>query len=209
MSNYLLNALSTFFVLALSAITIQNTVLARSFGVSRLISLIDDTTNALIFGTLLTAVNVLSGIFNYLVGNYITLLLQKNFEQWIPRVRPLVMIACMAVAFFIVFVLTVKFAPYEYVAKAASALPVATFNVTVIGTLLISTTMQLTLLQVIAFGLGSSIGFVLAVLLVSEGQHKLQNKEMPSAFKGLPATLLFLAGLALAVYGLAGVSYTF
>lgn len=209
MSSYLLTALSTFFLLALSAMTIQNIVFSRAFGVSRLISLIDDTTNTLIFGVLLTFVNLLSGVFFYIVNNYFLVLLQENYELWIPRVRPLAMIISMAIAFFTVFVLAVKFAPYEYVAKAASALPVATFNVTVIGVLLISTTTKYTILQVIAFGLGSSIGFVLAVLLVTEGQRKLQSKAMPSAFKGLPATLLFLAGLALAVYGLSGTSYTF
>jgi hypothetical protein len=44
---------------------------------------------------------------------------------------------------------------------------------------------------------------------VTEGQRKLQNRSMPSAFKGLPATLLFLAGLSLAVFGLTGYTFSF
>ena len=78
-----------------------------------------------------------------------------------------------------------------------------------LGTLILTTSRQLPLLGTIGFAIGTSIGYVLAVFLVTEGQRKLQNDDMPAAFKGLPATLLYLAGLAFAVYGLTGYSFSF
>lgn len=203
MFSILLRDIGIFFSLALAAMTIQNAVFARALGVSRLISLIDETTDTIIFGVLLSIINVLSSIGYYLLN---TLWLRQ--QSYAVLVRPLAMVLCMSVAFFIVFVLTVKFAHYDYLAKAVAALPPATFNCTVIGTLLIATTSQYSLANMIAFGLGTSIGFVLAVLLVTEGQRKLSNRSMPTAFRGLPATLLFLAGLAMAVYGLSGHSFS-
>lgn len=204
MINVVLREIGLFFLIALSAMTIQNSVLARALGVSRLISLVDETTDTIIFGILLAVINVLSGILYYFVN---TLWLRQ--QPFAPLARPLVMILCMSVVFFLIFVLTVKFIQFNYLTKAVAALPPATFNCTVIGTLLISTTSQFSLASTVAFGLGTSVGFVLVVLLVTEGQRRIQGRATPAAFKGLPATLLFLAGLAMAVYGLSGHSYSF
>ncbi len=206
MIEYVFAVLASFFGLALSAATIQNTVFARSLGVSRMISLLDSTTNTVIFGVLLTIVNILSGCFYYLLGHLVLVLLPNAY---MPYIRPIAMILCMGVAFLIVFVLSVKFAPYEHLENAVTALPPATFNCTIIGTILISAISQFSIGNVVAFALGSSAGFVLAVLIVTEGQRKLQNSDIPLAFKGLPAALLLLSGLALAVYALSGHTYSF
>jgi Na+-translocating ferredoxin:NAD+ oxidoreductase RnfA subunit len=202
----ILESVSAFFIVMLGALTLQNVVFARAFGVSRLMSLLDDTTDTVIFGALLSIVMTLGGVLFYFANRAL-----RYSISYYSYIRPLVMVLCMGVAFFIVFVLTVKFAPYEYLAKAVSSLPVATFNCTVVGTLItsVSGALNYSLASVIAFSLGSSVGFMLAVLLATEGQRRLQNRDMPSAFKGLPATLLFLGGLALAVYGLAGYQLPF
>lgn len=203
-SSIVLREIGLFFTLALASMTIQNAIFARALGVSRLVSLIDETADTIIFGVLLSIVNVLSSILYYFVN---TLWLRQ--QSYATLIRPLIMVLCMSVVFFIIFVLTVKFIHYDYLTKAVAALPLATFNCTVIGTLLIATTSQFSLGNMIAFGIGTSIGFVLAVLLVTEGQRRLKSRAMPAAFRGLPATLLFLAGLAMAVYGLSGHSYSF
>ena len=206
MIDTLIEVLSAFFTLAIIAISIENSVLSRALEISRLISLVDETSDTLIFGILLTMMSTLSSIFYYLFYTYV-------FYNWPLRtyLRPLAMIICMSLAFILVFVLVVKFAPYEYLSKSVSALPVASFNCTVIGSLIVtgSATLGYTLLDSIAYGIGSSVGFVFAVLLVTEGQRWLRGRAIPPAFKGLPATLLYLAGLALAVYGLAGHTVSF
>ena len=45
---------------------------------------------------------------------------------------------------------------------------------------------------------------LLAVLLVTEAQHRLRSKAIPSAFRGLPITLVYIGVLALAIYGFTG-----
>jgi Na+-translocating ferredoxin:NAD+ oxidoreductase RnfA subunit len=206
MMDSLIGALAAFFSLAIIAISIENSVLTRALEISRLISLVDETTNTFIFGILLTTVSTLSSIFYFLFNTYV-------FYNWPLRIylRPLAMVICMSMAFFLLFIFVVKFAPYEYLSKSVTALPVATFNCTVIGSLVVSSssTLGYTLLDSIAYGIGSSIGFVLAVLLVTEGQRWLKSRSIPPAFKGLTATLLFLAGQALAIYGLAGRTVSF
>ena len=67
--------------------------------------------------------------------------------------------------------------------------------------------LQLDLFSTVCYSIGMGVGFVLSVLLVTEGQRKIQTSNTPVAFRGLPVTLLYIAGFALAVYGLLG--YTF
>ena len=52
--------------------------------------------------------------------------------------------------------------------------------------------------------LGSGLGYVLAVLLVTEARHRLRSKAIPKAFRGLPITLVYIGVLALAIYGFTG-----
>ena len=70
--------------------------------------------------------------------------------------------------------------------------------------MLISTMQSFTFLLTMGFALGSALGYVLAVLVVTEGQRKLQNRSVPAPFKGLPVTLLYIGVLALAIYGFTG-----
>ena len=45
---------------------------------------------------------------------------------------------------------------------------------------------------------------LLAVLLVTEARHRLRSRAIPSAFRGLPITLIYIGVLALAIYGFTG-----
>ena len=204
MTELLLNAVTTFFTLSIVAIAVQNTVFARALSISRLLSLVDDTTSTGIFGVLLICVSTIGGVLNWFANRLLV-----RFVPWPGLVRPLVMVLCMAVAYFLVFAVTVKLAPYDKIRKAADTLPGATFNCAVIGTLLLSVSMQLDLFETVCYTVSSGIGYVFAVALVTEGQRRIQTDHTPIAFRGLPVTLLYLAGLALAVYGLSGYSVAF
>ena len=89
--------------------------------------------------------------------------------------------------------------PWSAPPKSAAAL-----NSCVLGTVLVERTQSFTLMQSLGFGLGSGVGYLLAVLLVTEAQHRLRSKAIPSAFRGLPITLVYIGVLALAIYGFTG-----
>ena len=59
-------------------------------------------------------------------------------------------------------------------------------------------------MESIIFGLGSSIGYFIAMMLISEADKKICHERVPQAFKGLPITLIYISVLALSVYGLTG-----
>lgn len=203
MLNNVLSALGGYLLLALTAITVQNAVFARALGVSRLLSLVDDTTHTAVFSVLLIVCSTLANVAYYFLNN----LYLKDIPSY-RYFRPLGIVLCISVVFIVVFVLAVKLFPYRLVGKAAESMPMAAFNSMVIGTILLSSTSNLNLIETVVFSVASALGFTFAVLLVTEGQRKLQNRDMPAAFRGLPSTLLYLGILAMAIYALAGHTFS-
>ncbi len=85
-----------------------------------------------------------------------------------------------------------------------SQLSLATCSTAILGTLLICSNQNYTILQSIAFALGSGIGYVFAVFVVREGRRRLRSKAISSIFQGLPSSMIYIGVLSLAIYALVG-----
>ncbi len=86
----------------------------------------------------------------------------------------------------------------------ASRIPLVGFNSLVCTILFRIAANDYTFLRAMAFAVGSSVGYHFALLLIWEGRKKMEESDLPEAFSGLPALLLYIAGLAMAIYALAG-----
>lgn len=199
-----LGAVGTFFMYALIAFSVQNAVLSRALGVSRLVKLVDDdAVDSLTFCLLLTAVQLISAPLAFFANQWLA-----GFE-YRAYVRPLVLVLCSVIAFFVVLVLIITVFHLRDAKRVTAVLPMATFNCCVLGTLLITTTSSFSLAQTFGFALGSGLGYTAAVFIVTEGERRIQNDAVPETFRGLPITLIYIGVLALAVYGLTGHMITF
>ena len=74
----------------------------------------------------------------------------------------------------------------------------------VLGTLLIAGGQHYTMAQSLGFGFGSAVGYLLAVLLVTEAQRRLHSRAIPAMFQGMPITMIYTGILALAIYSVTG-----
>ena len=193
-----MQAVGVFFVYAVAAVFAENAVFSRAMGVSRLVKLVDDpTVDTLVFGGLLCLIQLLSAPLAYGVNQLLLPL------SWRGAVRPLAFLLCSTVAFFVVLVLVLAVLK-ERAKPVVAVLPMATFNTAVLGLLLITTTQSFTLLETMGFALGSGVGYLAAVLVVSEGQRKMRDANVPASFRGLPITLIYIGIVALAIYGFTG-----
>jgi len=191
----------TFFFYAIVAIAAQNAIFTRALGVSRLVKIVDDGSVELFkFGALLTAVQLISSLLSFFAGRALMGLALPYKSAFLP----LVLVLCSAIAFFIVLLILVLPKKRALAKDYVTLLPMATFNCSILGTLLLTSTGGYTLLQSLGFSLGSAVGYVLAVVLVNEGQRKIQNRGLPATFRGLPITLIYIGILALAIYGFSG-----
>ena len=190
-----LHLVGVFFNYAVLAIFAQNAVFTRSLGVSRLVR--DERTSSWWFALMLCITQVLVAPLAYFAGSFIAPLPNR------AQLRPVMYLTCIA-AVCLFELLVLKLAKGPRSGQLIRILPVAAVNSGVLGTVLVERTQSFTLEQSLGFGLGSGLGYLLAVMLVTEAQNRLRSRAIPEAFRGLPVTLIYIGVLALAIYGFTG-----
>ena len=193
-----LHLVGVFFSYAVLAIFAQNAVFTRSLGVSRLVQLVsDERTSSWWFALTLCITQVLVAPMVNFAGSFIAPLPNR------AQLRPVMYLTCIA-AVCLFELLVLKLAKGPRSGQLIRILPIAAVNSGVLGTVLVERTQSFTLEQSLGFGLGSGLGYLLAVMLVTEAGHRLRSKAIPKAFRGLPITLVYIGVLALAIYGFTG-----
>ena len=193
-----LHLVGVFFSYAVLAIFAQNAVFTRSLGVSRLVQLVgDERTSSWWFALMLCITQVLVAPLVYFAGSFIAPLPNR------AQLRPVMYLTCIA-AVCLFELLVLKLAKGPRSGQLIRILPIAAVNSGVLGTVLVERTQSFTLEQSLGFGLGSGLGYLLAVMLVTEAQNRLRSRAIPEAFRGLPITLIYIGVRALAIYGFTG-----
>lgn len=193
-----LHLVGVFFSYAVLAIFAQNAIFTRGLGVSRLVQLVGDKrTSSWWFALMLCITQVLVAPLAFYAGRLLAPLPNR------AQLRPVVYLVCIAVVCLFELVV-LKLAKGPRSGQLIRILPIAAVNSGVLGTVLVEHTQSFTLEQSIGFGLGSGLGYLLAVMLVTEAQNRLRSRAIPEAFRGLPVTLIYIGVLALAIYGFTG-----
>ena len=86
-------------------------------------------------------------------------------------------------------------------------LPLITTNCAVLGVALLSVQNNDNILDATIRGIGASVGFFLAIVLMAGIREKLENCSIPSAMKGTPIVLITAGLMAIAFCGFGGVSF--
>ncbi len=193
-----LHTSGSFFICAVLAVFAQNAIFSRALGVSRLIKIVDDTANTLIFGALICVIQVLAAPLGYFGSR---LLLNFAYRS---AVRPLVLVICSGIAYVVVMQIIKRLPQITARDEVLDMLPSATFNCAVLGAMMVSATQNYSLAQSMGFALGTGLGYLLALLVVNEAQRKLRGREVPASFRGLPINLIYIGILAMAIYGFTG-----
>lgn len=193
-----MNVVGVAFSYAVLALFAQNAIFTRGLGVSRLIQLVgDERTSSWWFALMLCVTQVLVAPLAFYAGSFIVGLPNR------AQLRPLAYLACVAlVCLFEHLILRAVKGPRS--GLLIRILPLAAVNSGVLGTVLVERTQSFTLEQSMGFGLGSGLGYLLAVMLVTEADRRLRSEAIPEAFRGLPITLIYIGVLALAIYGFTG-----
>ncbi len=193
-------AIASFFSYALVAVFVENAVLGRALGVSRLVKLVsDESSSSVIFCVLLTVMQFISSLLTFF-ANRILLTSQAASGY----MRPIIFVMCMIISFIVVLVVVAAAFPVRVSKPAINLLAMSTFNCCILGTLLITTIQGFTLAQTLGFSVGSSLSYIAVVFVLVEGEKRLNEVNVPKSLQGLPINLLYLAILSMAVYGMTG-----
>jgi electron transport complex protein RnfA len=83
-------------------------------------------------------------------------------------------------------------------------LPLITTNCAILGLALFISLREYSFIQGLVFGLGASVGFTLALVIMAGIREELETADIPESLKGAGITLIVAGILSLAFMGFAG-----
>ncbi len=188
------------FTILFTAALVNNFVLSQFLGICPFLGVSKKVETAAGMGGAVLFVITLSSAITSVLYNF---LLVPNDLQYLNTIVFIMVIA--ALVQFVEMVLK-KMMPSLYKSLGVY-LPLITTNCAVLGVALLSVQNEYTIVESIVNGVGASIGFFLAIVLMAGIREKLETSNIPEAFKGTPITLITAGLMAIAFCGFGGVGF--
>ena len=197
-----------YFVIIISAIFVNNIVLAQFLGVCPFLGVSNKLSTATGMSGAVCFVITLATVVTYLVNKYLLVPFGLGFLQTIAFI--------LVIAAFVQMVEIVlkKISPSLYQALGIF-LPLITTNCAVLGVAITVVTKEfalggaaphmLNLGEAVVYAVATSLGYGLAMCLFAGLREHLAANDVPKAFKGLPIALITVGIMALAFLGFSGI----
>lgn len=187
----------TLVIIFVSALLINNFVLAQFLGICSFIGISNNMTSSVSMGMAVTFVMVLTAVVCWPI--YFLVLVPAHLE-FLETLTFILVVACL-VQFVEMFIKKTSIALYD---ALGIYLPLITTNCAILGFALIAVTRNYSYLETIVYGVGSGLGYTLAMVLMAGVRGKLETADIPKPLQG-PGIVLITAGImALAFMGFAG-----
>ncbi|MHC4480214.1 MAG: electron transport complex protein RnfA [Planctomycetota bacterium] len=188
------NALVIFF----AAVFTENILLARFLGMCSFLAVSRQLRTAVGLGGAVTFVLAFTSVLNWIVYHMVLVPLQLEYLRFIAFI--------IVIAAFVQFVEMVieRVSPVLYFALGIF-LPLITVNCAILGVSLFIIIRDFGFFHSFAYGLGSGVGWSLAIIAMAGIREKMQKARIPRGLEGPGITLIIAGIMALAFVGLAGV----
>ena len=185
-------------IVLLGAVLVNNFVLSKFLGICPFLGVSKKLDSAVGMGVAVTFVMLMATAFTYPIYRFI--LLPNNLTY----LNTLVFILVIATFVQLVEIILKKFIPALHKALGIY-LPLITTNCAVLGVTLLNVQEDYNFVQSMVNSLGAGLGFLLAMVLFAGVRSKMENTNIPKAFKGLPITLIAASIVSLSFFGFTGV----
>ena len=184
-------------IILVSAILVDNYVLAQFLGICPFLGVSKKTSGALGMSGAVTVVMTLAGAVTWPIYKY---LLEPNELSYLATMAFILIIAMLVQ---IVEILLKRFIPALYNSLGVY-LPLITPNCAVLGVTLLNIDEFARFYEAVLNSFAAGIGFSLALILFSGVREKLETSDIPKYFQGMPIALIAASITALSFAGFAG-----
>lgn len=184
-------------LLFISAVLVNNFVLARFLGICPFLGVSKRVSTALGMSMAVVFVMTLASVVTWLVNELVLVPMNLGYLQtiaFILIIASLVQLVELALQ---------KLSPPLYKALGIF-LPLITTNCAVLGVAVLNVQKQYDLLKTTVFGFSAAVGFGLAILLFAGLRERIEIANTPRAFRGTAIALVTAGLLSLAFMGFAG-----
>ena len=192
-----MNIFMSFILAIISSMLIDNVVLSRFYGICPFLGVSRKVKSSFGMGLAVVFVIILATLICWPLYNFI---LVPAGIAFMDTVAYILVIACLVQ---LVGLFIKKYSPSLYKNLGIYLLLITT-NCAVLGVAQGNTDQGLSFLDSLANGIGTSVGFLIVIVVFSCIRVRLESANVPKAFKGLPIALITAALMAIAFMGLQG-----
>ena len=194
-----MNTFITLFAISLNAILAENFILVKFLGICPFMGVSKKTDTAVGMGIAVIFVMALASAATWAVNEFLLVSLGLEYMQTV------VFILVIAALVQFVEMFLQKAMPSLYQALGIY-LPLITTNCAVLGVALTNVQNEYTILESVVAGLGTAIGYTVAIVLLAEIREHIDEEAIPAPFRGAPIVLLCATLMAMAFMGFGGLS---
>lgn len=184
-------------LIAVSAALVNNVVLSQFLGLCPFLGVSKNMKSAAGMGVAVIFVIAISSAVASLIYQFILVPFHIEYLQ--------------TIVFILVIAALVQFVEM-FMKKAMPALhktlgvylPLITTNCAVLGVALNNVTDNYNFLESVINGIGTAVGFTIAIVILAGVREKIEDNNIPAPFKGMPIVLLTAGLMSIAFMGFAG-----
>lgn len=185
-------------VIFFASILTSNMILSNFLGMCSYISISGEYKTASSLGKSVTLVMVFTTLLNYWIYRLIIVPLHLEYLQYV------LFIMIIAASVQIIEMAMDRLLPDLHV-KLGIFLPLITVNCAILGTTLFMVIRNYNFVQSLLFGLGSGLGWWLAISALAAIREKMENTKVPRGLEGPGIAFIITGILALAFIGFSGI----
>ena len=195
--------------LAIKAIFVENIILGFFLGICPFLAISKKVTSSIGMGLAVTFVMTTTSPINWVVNNY---LLKEGALSWLgyPEIdlsylNYIIFIAVIAATVQLIEMVIDRFSPTLH-QQLGIFLPLIAVNCAILGVTLFLVERDYTLTESTVFGLGSGLGWFLAITSMAAIRHKLRYSNVPIGLRGLGITMILTGLLSMSFMAFSGIN---
>ena len=192
-----MNIFIAFILAIVSSMLIDNVVLSRFYGICPFLGVSKKVKSSLGMGIAVVFVIIMASLICWPLYNFVLV------PAGVPFLDTVAYILVIASLVQLVGLFIKRFSPSLY-KSLGIYLPLITTNCAVLGVVQSNTDQGLDFLMSLGNAIGTSVGFLIIIVVFSCIRVRLETANTPKAFKGLPIALITAAIMAIALMGLQG-----
>lgn len=184
-------------LIAIGSALVNNVVLSQFLGLCPFLGVSKKIETAAGMGSAVIFVITIASFLTSLINQLVLVSLKVEYLQTIVFI---LVIACL-VQFVEMFLKKSMPALYE---ALGVYLPLITTNCAVLGVALINVQKDYSILASVINGVGISVGFTIAIVMLAGIRENMEYNDIPESFKGMPIVLLAACLMSIAFFGFSG-----
>ncbi|MDY5730492.1 MAG: electron transport complex subunit RsxA [Eubacteriales bacterium] len=189
--------MSTYIMIIIGGVLVNNYLMHQFLGICPFLGVSKNTSTAFGMGMAVTFVMALASLITYIIQYYLLVPFKLEYLQTIA----FILVIAALVQIVETALKKISFSLYK---ALGVYLPLITTNCAVLGVTLLNVKKEYNLFESVTNGVGSALGFTLAIVIFAGIRECLEKRNLPNYMKGFSGVLISAGLMAIAFQGFSG-----